>query len=232
MATGTAPRQDEFDTIPWFHRIDLGDGRTTPGVDQTPEKLAQVRLPRDLKGWSVLDIGAWDGFFSFEAERRGASRVVALDGGVWRVESIGKRGFLYARNALNSRVEDVELEVLDIAPETVGVFDLVLFLGVLYHLPHPLLALQRIASVTRTQLILETHVDVLESDRPLIAYYPGDECAGDQTNWCGPNRAAVEAMLRTVGFAEVKAFPATPATYKVRGAGTSRFGRMVFHAWK
>src|SRR5690606_26765214 len=103
-AMSTTVTDDERATIPWFHRIDLGGGVVTPGLDDTATKLRQVRLPEDLTGKSVLDVGAWDGFFSFEAERRGASRVVALDGVVWKAPEIGRRGFDYARRALGSRV--------------------------------------------------------------------------------------------------------------------------------
>ena len=81
---------------------------------------------------------------------------------------------------------------------------MVLFLGVLYHMQHPLLALERIASVTRGQLILETGTDMTWFRKPLLAYYPGHEWVGDETNWCGPNPSAVIGMLRTVGFKEVK----------------------------
>jgi tRNA (mo5U34)-methyltransferase len=228
----TAVMDDELRTINWFHRIDLGNGITTPGVDDTPTKLAQVHLPDDLSGMSVLDIGAWDGFFSFECERRGARRVVALDGGVWRVPHIGKRGFEYARKTLGSSVEDLEMEVLDLSPERVGTFDLVLFLGVLYHMPHPVAAIRKVGALADRMMVLETHVDLLDHERPAIAYYPNDECANDVTNWCGPNGAAVEGMLRTAGFSRTQAFGPTPVDYEVRGARRGTFGRMVFHAWK
>lgn len=229
----TVVMDDEFATIPWFHRIDLGNGLTTPGVDDTATKLDQVHFPRDLRGKSVLDVGAWDGFFSFEAERRGASRVVALDGGVWNAPQIGRRGFDYARRALNSSVEDVTMEVLEMTPDQPGIFDVVLFLGVLYHLPNPLAGLCQVAACTREQIILETHVDLLDISRPAIAYYGSEECANDPTNWCGPNQPALEAMLRTAGFTRIEAFPAvTDVHYSVNGANRGTFGRMVVHAWK
>ncbi len=228
---------DEINQIFWWHRIDLGNGLTTPGRDDTVTKLGQIKLPTSLQGLSVLDIGAWDGFFSYECERRGAKRVVALDKLVWDSPAIGKRGFELARRALGSKVEDVELEVLDITPERVGVFDLVLFLGVLYHMRHPLLALERVASVAGRQLILETHVDMNELDRPVLAFYPEDECVGDSSIWFGPNRAAVEAMLTVVGFRKVELVSSTPVVSQpnagdIRGAGKSEYGRMAFHAWK
>lgn len=92
----------------WFHRIDLGNGVVTPGIDDSPEKLKHVQLPARMDGLSVLDIGAWDGFFSFECERRGAKRVVASDWFCW--QGVGKRGFEIAREALGSKVEDVTLK--------------------------------------------------------------------------------------------------------------------------
>jgi tRNA (mo5U34)-methyltransferase len=225
-----ATLSNDLAKINWFHRIDLGNGITTPGFDDTQTKLSLVHLPADLSGRTVLDVGAWDGFFSFEAERRGASRVVALDGGVWRVDSIGKAGFEFAREALDSRVEDVEMEVDEISPERLGTFDLVLFLGVLYHLPNPFGSFLKVASVAAHQIIIETHVDLMEQDVPAIAFYPFDECAHDPSNWCGPNKAAMEAMLRFAGFKTIKSFPLTPVHYPVKGRDVTQYGRMVFHA--
>ncbi len=228
--SATATLHDELGKINWFHRIDLGGGVVTPGFDDTPTKLAQVRLPADLSGKTVLDIGAWDGFFSFEAERRGARRVVALDGGVWRVGSIGKSGFEYARAALDSKVEDVEMEVSEISIQRLGQFDLVLFLGVLYHLPDPVTSFLKVASVAAHDIIVETHVDLVEHKEPAIAFYPFDECAGDHSNWCGPNQAAVEGMLKLAGFRTIQAYPMTPVIYPTAGRRPGQYGRMVFHA--
>ncbi len=221
---------DELKQINWFHRIDLGNGIVTPGFDDTPTKLRQIQLPENLMGKTVLDVGAWDGFFSFEAERRGASRVVALDGGVWKVDSIGKAGFEFARKVLGSRVEDVEMEVNDLSVERLGQFDLVLFLGVLYHLPDPVGTFLKVAALAKQDIIIETHVDMIEHKVPTIAFYPFDECANDPTNWCGPNQAAVEGMLRLAGFRKIKASPLTPAPYPVLGRRNHQYGRMVFHA--
>jgi len=219
----------ELSKINWFHRIDLGGGVITPGIDDTPTKLDLVHLPADLAGKSVLDIGAWDGFFSFEAEKRGAKRVVALDGGVWKVPSIGRRGFDFAKKALSSRVEPVEMEVLDISVDRLGQFDLVLFLGVLYHLPDPFEAFRRVAAVAAKEIIIETHVDLMETPVPAIAFYPFDECAHDSTNWCGPNQLAVEAMMRFAGFKLIHSYPLTSVHYPVAGREPGTYGRMVFH---
>ena len=191
--------------ITWFHSMDLGHGVVTRGIDADPAARAKELLPADLTGMSVLDVGAWDGFFSFEAERRGASRVLAVDSFSWSGEGWGtKNGFELARRALGSRVEDQEVEVLDLAPERVGTFDVVFFLGVLYHMRHPLLALERVASVTRELLVLETHVDLGDVGTPAMAFYPGTELNGDPSNWWGPNEAGLRAMLADVGFRSVE----------------------------
>jgi tRNA (mo5U34)-methyltransferase len=235
--------------IKWFHQIDLRNGIVTPGRDYSAAKLAELRMPEDLTGLSVLDVGAWDGFFSFEAERRGARRVLATDWFCWNGPGWGTRaGFDLAREVLNSKVEDAAIDVLDLSPEKVGLFDLVLFLGVLYHMRHPLLALERIRSVTAPggRVILETHLDLTWVRRPALAFYPGEELVGDETNWCGPNAPGVEAMLRSVGFSRVakvseqsdgflRRIVHSTKRRVVRGEGFFlNFGtkRAVFHAWR
>jgi len=237
------------DALRWYHRIDLGQGVITRGVDNSPERLARARLPADLSGRSVLDIGAWDGFFSFEAERRGASRVVAADHYAWHGTGWGtgqgKAGFQLAREVLRSRVEDVDIDVMDLSPERVGSYDVVLFLGVLYHLPNPLLALERVASVTRGLLILETVVDMVGLSRPAAAFYPARELNDDPTNWWGPNHAAVTGMLRAAGFGRVDVMsPVRSAPFRAARAvkhwlagknsipSAFRQDRAVFHAYK
>ncbi len=227
----------------WWHTIDLGQGIITPGSDDSVYKLRNLGIPNNLQGTTVLDIGASDGFFSFEAERRGARRVLAAD--VWSGECWGmqaKRGFDIARRVLNSKVEGMEINVLDISPEKVGISDLVLFLGVLYHMRHPLLALERVFSVTGRQLILETHIERLGGSRPVTVFYPGSELNHDPTNWWGPNAAAVEAMLKTVGFSRVEKFREYPPRYntgfrhkikKVLPFYRNKYiTRAVFHAWR
>jgi tRNA (mo5U34)-methyltransferase len=233
--------------VNWFHSIELEPGFVTPGRADTRAQVSRLHLP-DLRGKTVLDVGAWDGFFSFEAERRGAARVVALDTFSWqaRGSGTGKAGFELARRALGSRVEDVEVEVMDISPQTVGAtFDVVLFLGVLYHLRHPFLALERLRTVCNELLVLETHVDLIGTRRPAAAFYPGDELEHDWTNWWGPNPAAVSGMLQQAGFAHVeRVHPRTwlpgraaRVVRAVRGTGGTRprsavvrQGRAVFHA--
>ena len=223
------PRQirAEIANIVWYHQIDMGHGIITPGLDNTLERISAIKLPDDLSGQDVLDVGAWDGAFSFAAERRGANRVLAVDSHCWSGTGWGtKDGFNCARRILGSRVKDREVEVLELSPTTVGVFDIVLFLGVLYHMKHPLLALERVASVTRDRLILDTQIDLIELDRPAMAYYPKNELNHDATNWWGPNPLAVEHMLKTVGFHYVE-------RVNICSDPSNRSqGRAMFHAFR
>ncbi|MGI8615354.1 MAG: methyltransferase domain-containing protein [Actinomycetota bacterium] len=213
----------EIANVNWYHRIDLGDGIVTPGVDDSPNRMAPLELPSDLSGKSVLDIGAWDGVFTFEAERRGASRVLATDSYCWSGEGWGtKEGFLTASRILGSHADDLEIDVMELSPDRVGTFDLVLFVGVLYHLRHPLLALERVASVTGDQLIFDSHTAKVEDPDPVMLFYPGTELNNDPTNWWGANPPAVEAMLRDVGFRRIER----------KHPELIEEGRLIIHAWK
>jgi tRNA (mo5U34)-methyltransferase len=191
----------------WFHTIDLGDGLVTDGYDQTIDKTPHMHLPADLTGKTVLDIGAYEGAFSFEAKRRGAERVLATDSFVWEwPDDPSRQNFETARRILGLEVEDQLIRVEDLAPETVGTFDVVLFLGVLYHAPDPLGYLERVRSVTGGVAIIETVVDMLHVDVPASAYYAADSLNGDSSNFFGPNAEAMKGMLLDVGFTRVEAF--------------------------
>jgi tRNA (mo5U34)-methyltransferase len=211
----------------WFHRIDLGDGVVTPGLDDSPAKLQSLELP-SLAGKTVLDIGANDGFFSFAAERAGASRVLAVDAPAWGDhDSLGsKRGFDFAREVLGSNVEDLRCDVHDLTPELVGTFDVVFFLGVLYHLEDPVECLRRVASVTTELLVLETLIDMTWTRRPAAAFYPAAEINEDVSNWWGPNVPAMLGMLRAVGFREARQVGARSLTGKARQAAYN-FGNVA-----
>jgi tRNA (mo5U34)-methyltransferase len=213
--------------------MELPGGVVTPGIDDPRDRLPLLKLPEDMSGLSVLDVGAWDGFFSFECERRGAERVVAADWFAWKEAQRGsKESFELAREAFGSRVEDVEIRVEELSPERVGTFDLVLFAGVLYHVRDPMRALEAVASVTKGHVLLETHVDLVLKRKPAAAFYPARELAGDHTNWWGPNPAAVKGMLEVAGFTDVvKVFPRS-RTYELARVirRRSQQGRAVFHA--
>jgi tRNA (mo5U34)-methyltransferase len=194
----------------WWHSIDLGYGIVTSGHQGgikhptgTKNLLGNLKLPDDLRGKSVLDIGAWDGFFSFETEKRGASRVLAIDNFYRdKLEHTGSQGFEVAKEILKSNVEFKKASVYDLSPEKFGMFDVVLFLGVFYHLRHPLLALERIFSVTKEMLIMETHYDPYQGNKntPLATFYENAEINNDPTTFWGLNKACLLAVLRSVGF--------------------------------
>jgi tRNA (mo5U34)-methyltransferase len=241
----------EVHTRTWFHTIDLGNGVRTPGQKDTPSEVSLFQIPSDLTGKTVLDVGAYDGFYSFEAERRGAARVVASDSWTWNWHgSDARRNFDLAHEVLQSTVEPVVVSVEELCPETVGgVFDVVLFLGVLYHAPDPIGYLRNVRSVTGGFAIVETVVDLIDIPVPAAAYYPRDFFNGDSSNHFGPNPLAVEAMLETAGFSGVRSFPAwhtnavwglehlypdkrrsIPLPRRFRRP-SPRSGRMVFHAF-
>ncbi|HEV2689535.1 MAG TPA: DUF1698 domain-containing protein [Bryobacteraceae bacterium] len=228
-----AELQKSVNAIRWVHRIDLGQGIVTPGEWNTAEMLPRLHLPENLSGQTVLDVGCWDGFYSFASEKLGAKRILAADSFVWKYGH--KAGFLLARQALNSKVEDIDIDVLDLSPERVGTFDVVLFLGVLYHMQHPMLALERVASVTKRMLVLETVIDLIHTGKAL-SFYPGSELDRDETNWFAPTPAAAVAMLRSVGFRRVERVWPSPGrlllwrVLSVLGSKTIR--RAVYHAEK
>ena len=184
----------------WYHSIRFPDGRVTAGhqsEEQLRWRIAQFPIPPDLTGKRVLDIGAWDGWFSFEMERRGAA-VVAVDVREYEM-------FRHAQTLLGSKVEYRIDDVLDITPERYGYFDIVLFLGVLYHLKHPLLALERVCALSKDMACVESYVSNASPDAPpAMEFYEHRELCGQFDNWVGPNVACLLAFCRTAGFARVE----------------------------
>lgn len=226
----------EVTKIDWWHEIDLGHGIVTSGRGGSRERLAAMEMPEDLTGKTVLDIGAFDGLFSFEAEKRGAKRVVALEHRV-------PPGFMLARRALGSSVEFVEMDVMEMTPEAIGVFDIVFFMGVLYHLPNPVEGLRRVASVTREMMILETDSSMDWIEAPVAELRGSREAMTNPAlNWWIPNAACVAEMTRAVGFERMKQVfgpPPAPKTLfrKVMRRALPRYfgpksSRLIVHAWK
>lgn len=211
---------------PWFQNLDLNGVRTAPQHflgDYPAEKFARFAhlVPEDLTGKTVLDIGCNAGFYSFEMRRRGASRVLGIDSDARYLA----QARLAAEVSDMDGVEFRQIGVYDVA--ALGErFDLVIFMGVLYHLRHPLLALDLIREhVAGDMMLFQTltrgpdtvaepaedydfsdDVHFQDPDWPRMAFIEG-KWANDWTNWWVPNRAGVEAMLRASGFA-VEAGPA------------------------
>jgi tRNA (mo5U34)-methyltransferase len=202
----------------WFHNMDLKGVRTAPhhflgDYPQVKWQRFAHAIPADLRGRTVLDIGCNAGFYAIEMKRRGADRVVALDS--------DPRYLAQAR--LAAEIMDAEIEFREMSvyqlPALEERFDIVLFMGVLYHLRYPLLALDILHEyVTRDMLVFQSMMrgspdvkefksdyDFREVDHFDDPAYPRlhfieKRYAGDPTNWWTPNRAGAEAMLRSAGF--------------------------------
>jgi tRNA (mo5U34)-methyltransferase len=225
--------------------MELPGGIVTPGVSDAARGLRRLQLPDRLDGLSVLDIGAWDGFYSFEAKRRGAARVLATDSYSWSGEGWGtKDGFRLARSALELDVEDLDIDVMDLSEQAVGRFDVVLLLGVLYHLRDPITALERAADVTADRLVIETETALTWLRSPAAALYPQRELNDDDTNWWAVNPAALRGMLLRFGFRRVETMWRTSLPRRASRAvvlrarngqavrQSFRSQRIVVHAWK
>ncbi len=196
-----APRKnEELARLGYYHSIELPDGRIIPGfqsLETQRSRIARFPIPQDLRGKRVLDIGAWDGWFSFEMERRGAS-VVAVD-------ATKKTRFLEAKTMMGSKVEHVVADISHLTPREVGYFDIVLFFGVLYHLKHPMLALERVCELATDLACVESFVTDEQPDGtiPAMEFYEGTQLGGQFDNWVGPNISCLMAMCRTAGFTRV-----------------------------
>lgn len=183
----------------WYHSIELPDGQVIQGmigVDALKGRLAAFPLPADLAGKRVLDVGAWTGWCSFEMERRGA-KVVAVD-------CVEFEEFREAHRMLGSQVDYRILDVEELTQESVGLFDYVLFFGVLYHLRNPLLGLEKICAITKDTAFVESFVIDDGSAPPTMEFYETNELGGQIDNWFGPSVQCAAALCRAAGFARVK----------------------------
>jgi tRNA (mo5U34)-methyltransferase len=184
-----------------YHSLELNDGTVLPGLIGVEALRARVRafpIPEDLIGRRVLDVGAASGWNAFEMERRGAE-VVAVDCVEYsELREVGElRG---------SRIDYRLLDVDELDPAGIGTFDYILFFGVLYHLRHPLLGLERICALARDSVFIESFVaDGLgeRSDACTMEFYETDELGGQIDNWFGPTTKCLMAMCRSAGFAQV-----------------------------
>lgn len=202
----------------WYHRIEVYPGVVTPGINDTQKNidiLDGIGLPADVRGKRVLDIGAADGALSFLMEQRGASEVVAID-----YRTAGKNGFQIASELLGSKAQYHVDNIYNLTPGRYGEFDILLFLGVLYHLRNPLLAMDRLRDLARpgAMLFVETHLinnSFQMSDgstqpltnlneelvsAPIWQFYPKDALNNDATNKWAPNMAGLKAIVEEAGF--------------------------------
>ncbi|MBV8516995.1 MAG: methyltransferase domain-containing protein [Acidobacteria bacterium] len=182
----------------WYHPIEVRPGIVTPGANAARLVLGTLQLPADCRGLRALDLGTRDGFFAFELERRGAE-VVAVDY-VAKTDT----GFALAAELLGSRVTYLQRNLYELTAAELGTFDVVLFLGLLYHLPDPLGALRIVRNLTAQRMYLETLVldfGAEMNELPLMRFFAGSSWAGDPTNYWGPNVRCVEDMLGESEFA-------------------------------
>lgn len=204
-------RSQELAEKGWYHSFELPDGTLIDGANPLPrlrERFARFPIPGDLRGKRVLDIGAWDGWFSFEAERRGAE--------VTAVDCVEAQHFVELHRSLSSKVDYRILEIYELPAAGLGKFDIVFLLGVLYHLRHPLLALEIVCSLTTDVAIVESFVtdgDTWQEhteDIPTMEFYEGYELANQFDNWVGPSVACLLAMCRAAGFVRVELLHTEP----------------------
>ncbi len=207
----------------WYHRIELPGGVVTKGVN--PLHAPAYRLPADLTGKRVLDVGAWDGYWTFEALKRGAREAVAIDdfsdylGHLKPEERHAWKSFDLCREALGhseSKCRRIEIDLYEIDEKKLGgKFDVVFCFGTLYHLRHPLLGLDKLSAVCEPggQIIVESQIcDDYSAYRGLGQGYPGNqmvaeffptnELAGNVTNWWAPSLTCLKGLVYAAGFTE------------------------------
>jgi tRNA (mo5U34)-methyltransferase len=208
-------------TFVWHQRFELEPGVWTPGVSDVELLWELGQVPADLSGLTVLDIGTTNGGTAFAAERRGASRVLAVD-----IFDPSWFGFDALKAHLGSKVEFLRSSIYDL-PERLGgeQFDIVIFWGVLYHLRHPLLALDNVKTLTAGTAWVESAIcDGALGDaasQPLCRFYRRDELNGDGSNWFSPTSRLLmdwcascglrpELMWNSPDRAMVRATPSAP----------------------
>jgi len=223
MIQATLPAPSLHDEIrqrqPWFHNLHLPDGtQTCPDHwlgDFPAFKWRQLEphLPADLRGWNCLDIGCNAGFYTFELAKRGAS-VLGID---LDRHYLDQARWACSQFRLDHSVRFEQTQVYDLARRSEQ-FDLVLFMGVFYHLRYPLLGLDIVSQHVKRLMVFQSltmpgeEVFAATRDRTMnerdLMTQPGwpkmafieHSFAGDRTNWWAPNHAAIEAMLRSAGL--------------------------------
>jgi SAM-dependent methyltransferase len=195
---------------PWHHEFEIVPGVRTQGTYDPLPIWSELQLPEDLRGTSLADVGASNGYFSFEARRRGA-RVAAFD---FKHKDNSGFGLAQYINGL-SDIEHHHVNVLDMKVETYGQFDVVLALGLLYHVSDPYLALSNCAAMARKRLLIESYCadaslpEAMRS-RPIMTFisdpvrFPGHHLNADRTNFWGFTSACLHCMLEDLGFAALR----------------------------
>ena len=231
----------------WYHRIELPSGIVTPGTE--PVHAAKYAIPDDLTGKRVLDIGAWDGYWTWEALKRGAKEVIAIDDfsdNIYTVNGANKdfphrdwSGFDLCREALgfeekrdetfknmywsnnkDQRVKRIEMSIYSIDAEefNLGHFDIVFFFGTIYHLKHPMLALEKISAVCDDEIYIESAIcdnyspyrgglgKGYKNNDMVTEFYPTDQYGDNDSNWWIPTLQCLGNMVNSAGFKGLRAW--------------------------
>ena len=217
---------EQIAAIPfWYHKIPLPDGTVTPGW--APLDAEMYGIPEDLTGKRVLDVGAWDGYWSFEALRRGAKEVVAIDDfsdylgfldqrqrPAWETFDLCRQAWGYSEQVCQRR----EMSVYDVSEAELGRFDVIFFFGTLYHLRYPLLAIDKLAAICDQQICVESAIlddfspyqgglgHGYNNNQMVMEFYPTNEYRNNHTNYWVPTLYCLGYMLTSAGFNSVQAW--------------------------
>ncbi len=220
----TSPLEQKIAEFPfWYHKIELPNGIVTPGW--APVHPPAYNIPEDLTGKRVLDVGAWDGYWTFEALKRGAEQAIAIDDFSDYLGHLDQRDrkawetFDLCREALgydHERCQRHEISIYQLTPDVFGTFDYVFFFGVLYHFRYPLLALDLASSVCTDSIFIETAIcddyspyknglgDGYPGRQCVMEFYPTTEYGNNNTNWWAPNLACLGTMVMAAGWDETE----------------------------
>jgi tRNA (mo5U34)-methyltransferase len=216
----TESLEDKINAMPyWYHKIELPGGIVTPGW--APLSVEAYGIPEDLTGKRVLDIGAWDGYWTFEALKRGASEVVAIDDFSDYLGSLGEEQrrawetFDICRDAFgynDKKCQRYDMNVYDITEEKLGRFDIVFLFGTLYHMRYPLLCLDKVSSVCDGEIYIESAIlddhsaykgglgKGYNQDDVVMEFYPNNEYGNNDSNWWTPTLKCMAALVNAAGF--------------------------------
>ncbi|MFZ0042374.1 MAG: DUF1698 domain-containing protein [Solirubrobacteraceae bacterium] len=194
-AAALADRTD----IVWHQRFELAPGVFAPGTNDVGFLTFHAHLPEQLHGETVLDIGTTNGGVAFELERRGAGRVLAVD-----ILDAEHFGFNAIKRLLGSEAEHLQANIYELPSLLKEQFDIVLFMGVLYHLRHPLLALDNVRRLTRGMAYIESAICDAElpdlATTPVARFYRTDALGSDPSNWFSPNLLTLTEWCESCGL--------------------------------